>query len=152
MNLRDEKGTESVCFFCLPACLFTGGTVGVHEWDGMRFLSEKQVTAINSSGFYWNLCCSGFELYGTLDNKGPPHGHPGPAPPPAVDAGAASTQECGPITFTYEHDFDENGLLYYLGTNGLSEPWRNPYDRVRTLGPNQRRACVTKTLPDTYQS
>eukprot|EP01065_Artemidia_motanka_P025756 TRINITY_DN3071_c0_g2_i1.p1 TRINITY_DN3071_c0_g2~~TRINITY_DN3071_c0_g2_i1.p1 ORF type:complete len:309 (+),score=62.42 TRINITY_DN3071_c0_g2_i1:69-929(+) len=31
--------------------------------------------------------------------------------------------------FQYDHDFDENGLFYYLGTLGLEEPWRNPARR-----------------------
>ena len=31
------------------------------------------------------------------------------------------------ITFTHMQDFDENGLLYWLGTNGKSMPdWVNP--------------------------
>jgi len=32
------------------------------------------------------------------------------------------------IEFTYEYDFDENGVLYYLGTLGKSNTYKNPHD------------------------
>jgi len=31
------------------------------------------------------------------------------------------------IEFIYDHDFDENGALYYLGTYGRKRPWQNPH-------------------------
>ncbi|CDW80143.1 e3 ubiquitin-protein ligase hectd1 [Stylonychia lemnae] len=31
------------------------------------------------------------------------------------------------IEFIYDHDFDENGALFYLGTYGLKRPWQNPH-------------------------
>lgn len=31
-----------------------------------------------------------------------------------------------PITFTYDHDFDENGVLYYIGSNAGTCEWVNP--------------------------
>ena len=32
-----------------------------------------------------------------------------------------------PVQFTYQHDFDENGLIYWIGTNGKSAyDWVNP--------------------------
>ena len=35
-------------------------------------------------------------------------------------------------TFTYESDFDENGLLYYIGTGeGAGEPYANPAEAGR---------------------
>jgi hypothetical protein len=30
--------------------------------------------------------------------------------------------------FTYAFDFDTNGVMYFLGTMGLSQPWVNPSD------------------------
>ncbi|KAJ4456534.1 putative E3 ubiquitin-protein ligase HECTD1 [Paratrimastix pyriformis] len=30
------------------------------------------------------------------------------------------------IVFTYQHDMDEQGLFYYLGTQGRTQPWQNP--------------------------
>ncbi|KAJ4459502.1 putative e3 ubiquitin-protein ligase hectd1 [Paratrimastix pyriformis] len=30
------------------------------------------------------------------------------------------------VEFRYHHDLDEQGLLYYIGTQGLTQPWRNP--------------------------
>jgi hypothetical protein len=32
----------------------------------------------------------------------------------------------GSLTFTYRHDFDKNGILYYIGTQGLTAEWENP--------------------------
>jgi hypothetical protein len=29
--------------------------------------------------------------------------------------------------FFYEHDFDENGLFYFLGTSNLTRMWQNPH-------------------------
>ena len=31
-------------------------------------------------------------------------------------------------SFRYVSDFDENGVLYYLGTGGGTRPWSNPHD------------------------
>ncbi|XP_050346752.1 E3 ubiquitin-protein ligase HECTD1 isoform X1 [Nymphalis io] len=31
-----------------------------------------------------------------------------------------------PINFTYDHDFDENGVLYFIGSNGGTCEWVNP--------------------------
>ncbi|GBP81615.1 E3 ubiquitin-protein ligase Ufd4 [Eumeta japonica] len=31
-----------------------------------------------------------------------------------------------PLTFIYDHDFDENGVFYYIGTNGGTCEWVNP--------------------------
>src|SRR5690606_17658078 len=30
------------------------------------------------------------------------------------------------LTFTHSSDFDTNGLLYYIGTDGLTKPYKNP--------------------------
>ncbi|XP_072939169.1 E3 ubiquitin-protein ligase Ufd4 isoform X2 [Epargyreus clarus] len=32
----------------------------------------------------------------------------------------------GPLTFTYDHDFDENGVIYFIGSNGGTCEWVNP--------------------------
>ncbi|CAG9113727.1 unnamed protein product [Plutella xylostella] len=31
-----------------------------------------------------------------------------------------------PLTFTYDHDFDENGVIYFIGSNAGTAPWVNP--------------------------
>ncbi|KAJ4455796.1 putative E3 ubiquitin-protein ligase HECTD1 [Paratrimastix pyriformis] len=31
-----------------------------------------------------------------------------------------------PAVFTYDHDMDERGLFYYIGTQGRTQPWQNP--------------------------
>ncbi|KAK7791453.1 hypothetical protein R5R35_010932 [Gryllus longicercus] len=34
---------------------------------------------------------------------------------------------CSPLTFRHQHDFDENGIIYWIGTNGKTSPeWVNP--------------------------
>ncbi len=32
-----------------------------------------------------------------------------------------------PAEFIYQYDFDENGLLYFLGTYGKTKSWLNPH-------------------------
>lgn len=32
------------------------------------------------------------------------------------------------VNFIYDHDFDENGVFYYLGTEGGRTPFRNPHE------------------------
>jgi hypothetical protein len=45
----------------------------------------------------------------------------------------------GGFKFNYESDFDKNGLIYWIGTNGLqAEEWTNPLtcnliDKNKTL-------------------
>ncbi|XP_058454046.1 E3 ubiquitin-protein ligase Ufd4 isoform X2 [Malaya genurostris] len=34
--------------------------------------------------------------------------------------------KAGSIQFKHQHDFDENGIIYYIGTNGKSTEWVNP--------------------------
>lgn len=29
--------------------------------------------------------------------------------------------------FIFDHDFDENGLFYFIGTNNFSRLWQNPH-------------------------
>lgn len=31
------------------------------------------------------------------------------------------------LDFRYQSDFDENGVLFYLGTFGFNSPYQNPY-------------------------
>ena len=32
-----------------------------------------------------------------------------------------------PTEFVYEHDFDENGALFFLGSFGKRKMWQNPH-------------------------
>ncbi|XP_055540059.1 E3 ubiquitin-protein ligase Ufd4 isoform X3 [Wyeomyia smithii] len=34
--------------------------------------------------------------------------------------------KAGGVQFKHQHDFDENGIVYYIGTNGKSTEWVNP--------------------------
>ncbi|KAJ4454915.1 hypothetical protein PAPYR_10262 [Paratrimastix pyriformis] len=45
-----------------------------------------------------------------------------PVPPPLPHARAPPPA----IEFHHDHDMDERGLFYYLGTQGRTQPWRNP--------------------------
>jgi len=46
------------------------------------------------------------------------------------DSESASADSAEPsVEFVYESNMDENGALYWLGTRGGTEPWRNPSDR-----------------------
>ncbi|KAJ4455795.1 putative E3 ubiquitin-protein ligase HECTD1 [Paratrimastix pyriformis] len=44
----------------------------------------------------------------------------GPSAPPPAHAVHLG------IVFTYDHDMDERGLFYYIGTQGRTQPWQNP--------------------------
>eukprot|EP01006_Ploeotia_vitrea_P049935 TRINITY_DN67395_c8_g1_i1.p1 TRINITY_DN67395_c8_g1~~TRINITY_DN67395_c8_g1_i1.p1 ORF type:complete len:1605 (+),score=973.64 TRINITY_DN67395_c8_g1_i1:233-5047(+) len=72
-------------------------------------------TGVNSNNHYY-LALSGSEFYGVLH--------------PDVPASDVDEKDDAPVNakrFHYDHDFDENGVLYYLGTNcGASPVWMNP--------------------------
>eukprot|EP00475_Leptophrys_vorax_P022175 TRINITY_DN30176_c0_g1_i1.p1 TRINITY_DN30176_c0_g1~~TRINITY_DN30176_c0_g1_i1.p1 ORF type:complete len:1071 (+),score=235.80 TRINITY_DN30176_c0_g1_i1:49-3213(+) len=72
-------------------------------------------TEKNSSSHHY-LALSGFEIYGKL--KGGEGWMIMPSVPEVANI----------KSFRHSSDFDTNGLLYYLGSKGLSEPWRNPMD------------------------
>ena len=54
--------------------------------------------------------------------------------------------EANPVEFTYESDFDENGLLYWIGTNGgTASDWLNPSahcDLVKISTSDNRKMAV----------
>ena len=39
----------------------------------------------------------------------------------------------GSLTFIYKSDFDENGILYYIGTDGLTTDYTNPAEGSRVI-------------------
>ena len=74
-----------------------------------------------------------------------------------------------PLRLSYESDFDENGLIYYIGTNGKSKEWINPakhglvsvtssdgrslpYGKVEDILSRQAepRNCHTKDRPNSW--
>eukprot|EP01084_Bolivina_argentea_P250941 420657_1 len=65
-----------------------------------------QMTSENSNGNYY-LCCSGFEIYGRL-------------------IGIINEPKIVEKTFKYEKDFDENGIIYFLGCDYGKSDWQNP--------------------------
>jgi hypothetical protein len=81
------------------------------------------------------MSLSGFELYGDIYV-----GAPVPDADADADAAAAacvrsahaeasalaSPTAAAATSFRHEYDFDQNGLLYYLGTAGLTQPYTNP--------------------------
>eukprot|EP01084_Bolivina_argentea_P066127 120548_1 len=70
------------------------------------------MTDKNDNG-HWFLCCSGFEIYGDLKYIAP-----------------NKIELPGFQTFKYQYDFDENGIIYAIGTNfGDDITWKNPYQK-----------------------
>lgn len=52
----------------------------------------------------------------------------GLAPPNQFGQLASSSYPSNPVLdFRYQSDFDENGVLFYLGTFGFNSPYQNPY-------------------------
>ena len=39
----------------------------------------------------------------------------------------------GSLTFHYKYDFDKNGMLYYIGTEGLTTEYTNPTEGKRVI-------------------
>ncbi|KAJ4459799.1 putative E3 ubiquitin-protein ligase HECTD1 [Paratrimastix pyriformis] len=72
---------------------------------------------------------------------------------------AATCTRPRPIVFTYDHDMDDRGLFYYIGTQGNTQPWRNPAEagwvtvsrsspeggRGRASDALGRKACISWT-------
>jgi len=78
-------------------------------------------TDFNSNRHYY-LACSGFEIYGAMkdgDDKAPSN----------------KVKPTGSLIFQPSYDFDTNGIIYWLGTNRGTAPWKNPGERgtVRIL-------------------
>lgn len=38
-----------------------------------------------------------------------------------------------PTEFKYEHDFDENGALFFLGSSGKRKMWQNPHSAANVI-------------------
>jgi len=70
---------------------------------------------VNSNQHHY-LALSAFEIYGTITKSGPAR-----APKAAARQPAARHD--------YAYDFDENGVLYWLGTHGRSKEWANPMEQ-----------------------
>jgi len=87
-----------------------------------EFYSHFRVkqTDFNSNRHYY-LACSGFEIYGAMkdmdDSK---------VSDAAQRAGIGSGAPSGTLTFLPSYDFDTNGIIYWLGTNRGTAPWKNP--------------------------
>eukprot|EP01083_Nonionella_stella_P046664 124921_1 len=92
------------------------------------------LTGPNSNNHYY-VALSGFELFGTVrlaadflpavkrtNAASRPVRLAEQRAPPASVAAAAR------VAFRFERDFDENGIIYYLGTDGRRAAWKNPVD------------------------
>jgi len=116
------------------------GKGATHTWDlpsTQPFrMFRLMLTGPNSNRHHY-LACSGFELYGTLydspfpdsmggDNKQEESSIPSLVPPPPLPRSAHEQQQLPAKQFTYSHDFDENGICYFLATHGGNVPWSNP--------------------------
>eukprot|EP01084_Bolivina_argentea_P005921 11196_1 len=90
-----------------------------HKWEiyNAKFYSQFRIQQIgaNSAGRY-NLVLSGFEIYGSAKIR-----------QNNVSVENNENDKKGKI-FIYKHDFDENGLLYHLGTVNQTQKYHNPAD------------------------
>lgn len=83
-----------------------------------------RLTGYNSNN-HFHLCCSGFEIYGeVLDSVEIRR----PSAPPIYSLKESENEDFVPKDFTYQYDFDTNGICYYLGTNHGTSSWRNPME------------------------
>jgi hypothetical protein len=103
----------------------------VHTWQ----IEQKSVegynqfrlvtTDYNSSGIYYNLCMAGFELYGSVIY----YTTPSPLLPLSSNLASFPSLSLNSFkTFDYGSDFDTQGILYYLGSQGNTKDWINPVD------------------------
>eukprot|EP01084_Bolivina_argentea_P242609 406942_1 len=94
-------------------------------------------TGPNSNGNYF-LACSGFECYGAL-YKEEKHSdlqicfnqvyndqQKKKQSSLAEFWGKLAKGQVGKYQFVYSYDFDENGILYFLGSEGGQKQWKNP--------------------------
>lgn len=104
------------------------------------------------------LCIAGFEMYGDLGTvKQTPHPNLMTSMSLALRSFNRVENEMKPKIFEYSHNFDTNGILYYLGTNGGTETYANPSETGAITvnishealhAPNMsRHNIVTHTLP-----
>ena len=100
------------------------------------------------------LCCSGFEIYGTVKRGAAVEDLPVPIPTPLQ----LDTEEKIPEpefdasqgkVFEYQSDFDSNGIIHWLGTNKGTASWINPVDRglavvigTKKLADGQHYNCI----------
>lgn len=60
----------------------------------------------------------------TSTYSGSPLRHGSPKPP---QRNTHWNEAVLPIDFIYDYDFDDNGVLFYLGSYGKTRPWQNPH-------------------------
>eukprot|EP01084_Bolivina_argentea_P250100 418904_1 len=111
-------------------------TWALHDYGcAFRRLRVKQ-TGPNNNNHYF-LACSGFEVYGTLykEDNSDIEGNFTKAYNEQQKMKQLSlirfwqmlsTGQAGVYHFTYAEDFDENGILYFLGSQGGQKAWKNP--------------------------
>jgi len=100
-----------------------------------KFFSQFRIRMLGpNSNNHWYLSCSGFEVYGAAMGPGvtmdfpqqrpsiPRPNRQNPVPAPLKPMGAQG----GQALFQYQTDLDQNGLFYYLGTKGHTQPYQNP--------------------------
>ena len=111
-------------------------TWALHDYGcAFRRLRIKQ-TGPNNNNHYF-LACSGFECYGTLykEDNSDIEGNFTKAYNEQQKMKQLSlvrfwqmlsAGQAGVYHFTYSEDFDENGILYFLGSQGGQKGWKNP--------------------------
>ena len=95
---------------------------GMSEAKTWSILSLKGVLE-NTEGNRFVLCCSGIEFFGNIiigDN----YSHHLRRQRQRVRGGLMDQSEVR--RFEYKSDFDENGILYHIGTDFGTSKWTNP--------------------------
>jgi hypothetical protein len=82
-----------------------------------RFRMFRVLQTGRNSNHNFYLPCSGFELYGSLFSSVPSY---------QAEIEKAEMKDQSFLQFNYAHDFDTNGVCYYLGSRNGSAPWTNP--------------------------
>jgi len=109
-----------------------------HTWKvdshGRKYSQFRLTQTGRNSNNNFYLALSGSEFYGELSLAPPKPAGPAlppaaapllPMPPGLMQASAGLGRG---LTFTPVSDFDERGIIHFLGTNFGKQPWRNPCD------------------------
>jgi len=122
---NDQRNWDNIRTHSKDSSLQNAGQCFTWPVDCAEFYSNfrLRMTGANSNNHFY-LACSGFDIYGAATGPGVTSNFPRPSQGQALQRPRPSKE----ALFQYQHDMDTNGLLYYIGTEGLTQPWKNPAD------------------------
>jgi len=126
---RDGQNWQQIKRHDNDGSLSKAGQMYTWKVSSNSYYSQFRIRMLGpNSNNHWYLSCSGFEVYGsavgpgvTIDfpnNPRPSHPQRNPKPRPNPIGDQA--------LFQHQTDLDTNGLFYYLGTRGHTQPYQNP--------------------------